>query len=386
MRQKLHRGKRPVFRKRNPALRIIGTAVAVLAIVAGGFFGAKFLTEHPPASSAPDTQEQPTVTTTTAATTTTTQPAEETPSVISRVRGFYLPFSALSDDNLSATLTAAKQAGFNSVVFDLKDVEGNLYYRFSSDTAIKVNTFTQDALTEEQLTALFALIRDAGLVPVPRLHAFRDNLGAKALPEARIAYKDNPSWSWFDGKDSATSNRWLSPYDNDAHDYIGSLAEELKSLGAGAVMLDSVQFPNPSLTQRASFGTDNATLKWDEVLALFVSKMKTRLGEDCPVILTCTGESALGTATQIYGGNPLTFAPTMAAPVLSSDKVQESVEAMILRTKVMAEADKPTLSPVLETEGLSAAQVKQMIADCTAGGADSFILYHPTGTYDFDAY
>ena len=384
MRQKLHRSNRPVFRKRNPALRIIGVTVLVAAIVAGGFFGAKFITERPQTAPTPNDQTQ-TTTDTPATTTTTTQPPAETPAALTRVRGFYLPFSALTGDGLSATLAAAKEAGFNSVVFDLKDTAGKLYYRFSSADAKKVDSYTENALTKKELKALFALIKEAGLVPVPRLHAFRDNLGAKALPDARIAYKGNSSWSWFDGKDSATSNRWLSPYDNDAHDYIGTLAEELKDLGAGAVMLDSVQFPNPSITGKADFGKDNATLKWDEVLALFVSKVEQRLGEECPVILACTGESALGTATQIYGGNPLTFAPAMAAPALS-DKVQESVEAMILRTKVMAADEKPALSPLLEINGRSAAQVKQMMADCTAGGADSFILYHPKGDYDFGAY
>lgn len=385
MRQKLHRGNRPVFRKRNPALRIIGTVVVVLAIVTGGFFGAKFITEHPQTAPAPNAQEEPSTTSAATTTTTTAKPADETAAVLTQVRGFYLPFSALTKEDLSDTLAAAKDAGFNSVVFDLKDTEGKLYYRFTSAMAVKANTFTDDALTKKELKALFSLIKEAGLTPVPRLHAFRDNLGAKALPEARIAYKDNPSWSWFDGKDSATSNRWLSPYDNDAHDYIGGLAEELKALGAGAVMLDSVQFPNPSLTGRASFGTDNANLKWDEALTLFVSKMKERLGAACPVILVCTGDSALGTATQIYGGNPLTFTPTLAAPILS-DKVQESVETMILRTKVLEDGDRPTLSPILEIDGLSAAKVKQMTAACTAGGADSFILYHTKGDYDFGAY
>lgn len=386
MRQKLHRGNRPVFRKRNPALRIIGVTVVVLAIVAGGFFGAKFITEQTPTVPVTGPQEEQPTTTAPTTTTTTTPPTDTVPAVVDTVRGFYLPQSALTKESLTDTLTAAKKAGFNSVVFDLKDTEGRLYYRFSSATAVKVNSFTESALTEEQLTSLMGLIREAGLMPIPRLHAFRDNLGAKALADARISYKENPSWSWFDGPDNTTAKRWLNPYDNDAHDYIGALAEELKNLGAGAVMLDSVQFPNPKLTSRAGFGTDNANLKWDEVLTLFVSKTKERLGEDCPVILACTGESALGTATQIYGGNPLTFTPHFAAPLLTPSDLTEAVKTMILRTKVMAEDEKPTLSPMLDISGLSAAQVKQALADCTTGGTDSYILYHPNGQYDFAAY
>ena len=59
---------------------------------------------------------------------------------------------------------------------------------------------------------------------------------------------------------------------------------------------------------------------------------------------------------------------------------------MILRTKVMEDADKPALSPLLDIESLSTKQVKALIKECTAGGADSYILYHPKGSYDFGAY
>jgi len=391
MGQKLHRGRRSVFRKRRTGLKTFAWILVAVVIIAGGYLAAMMLGQKGNTSVQTDatptiSQTAPTPTESAKPTDPTTLNTDTSVTVQNGLRGFYLPHSMLSADTLSDTLAAAKQAGFTAVVFDLKDTEGRLYYRFSAAQAKQVNSYTDNALTKKQLKALFSLIKEAGLSPAPRLHAFRDNLGAKALPEARVSYKENPSWSWFDGKDSTTSKRWLSPYDNDAHDYIGALAEELKALGAGAVMLDSVQFPNPKLTTRASFGADNANLKWDEVLTLFVGKMKEQLGEDCPVILACTGESVLENATQIYGGNPLTFTPTVAAPLVSPDKVQESVEAMILRTNVMEENEKPLLAPMLDVDGCSATKVKAAIADCASGGTENYILYSSKGTYDFDAY
>lgn len=391
MGQKLHRGRRSVFRKRRTGLKAFAWILVAVVIVAGGYLAAMLLgpqgTSSVPTDAKPTTSQTATTPTESTPPTESAQPEEETPATVTAgLRGFYLPHSMLSTDTLSDTLAAAKQAGFTAVVFDLKDTEGRLYYRFSAAEAKQVNSYTDNALTKKQLKELLSLIKEADLTAVPRLHAFRDNLGAKALPQARISYKENPSWSWFDGPNNATAKRWLSPYDNDAHDYIGALAEELKELGAGAVMLDSVQFPNPKLTGRAGFGSDNANLKWDEVLTLFVGKMKERLGEACPVVLACTGESALGTATQIYGGNPLTFSPAVAAPLLNPDKVKEAVETMILRTKVLEEEKKPLLAPMLDVNGSSAAKVKQAIADCVAGGADSFIVCHPDGNYDFAAY
>lgn len=411
MRQKLHRGKRSVFRKRSPVPRIIVTVLVAVAVVAGGFFGAKWLNEHP--VTAPQNPEEPTVSApittpdaTTPTTTPTTPDTPTAPATADTVRGFYLPFSALTGDGLSTTLTAAKQAGFNAVLFDLKDADGKMYYRFSSASAVKVNSFTLDALTPDALKALFSTIRGAGLLPIPRIYAFQDNAAAKVLGDARITHKDNAGWVWYDGKPANGAKAWLNPYADAAHNYVIELATELKNAGAGAVMLDGVQFPRQQSS--ANFGNGpHRGLKQDEVLALFVEKARTALG-DCPVMLACSAESALGTATQGYGGNPLTFGSAMASPTIlpgslpakikvgdtvvqnTPDTLQQTVQAlvnqMILRTKVLAENQRPTVAPFLQVAGYTAAQVKQEMAGCIAGGAENYILYNPNGQYDFGAY
>lgn len=409
MRQKLHRGRRSVFRKRNPAPRIIGGILAAVAVVAIGFFGAKWMTEHP--VTAPDDSSAPTV-----SAPDTSAPADvpadstPTPPTADTVRGFYLPFSALTGDSLTTTLATAKEAGFTAVLFDLKDAQGQLYYRFSCADAVQVNSFTPDALTADQLTALFSRIREAGLLPIPRLYAFQDDAGAKALASARITPKGNPGWVWYDGNPQNGAKAWLNPYSDEAHAYIGALALELQSAGAGAVMLEGVQFPR--YTNSADFGTDHTDLKPDEVLALFVQRIREQLneGKECPLLLGCSAESALalGTATQVYGGNPLTFAPTMASPLLlpsrlpatikvgdtevqnTPDTLQQTVQTlvnqMILRIKVLGQNQQPTLVPILQAAEYTPQQVQQEIAGCIAGGAENYILYHPNGQYDFAAY
>ena len=146
-------------------------------------------------------------------------------------------------------------------------------------------------------------------------------------------------------------------------------------------MLDGVQFPTQ--LSSAYLGEEAATVTKNDALAAFVTAMRTRLGDDCPVMLSCTEKGALGTDTKIYGGNPLTFGSTIAAPCLSG-KFQESVEKMMLRTQVLE--DKPLLAPMLKTIGLTAKQVSDAISACAKGGADSFILFDHEGYYEFSAY
>lgn len=384
MKRKLKRSRQSVFGKRgmSPALRTVLWVVVCAAVVAAGYFGAMLASKG--GVSTPDTSVDTSVgapdNSDSDSRPDTPAPPADTPDVTASIRAFYLPYSALSAEDLASTLTAAQQAGFNAVVFDLKDAEGNLYYRFSGAQAAKVNTFTADALTAEDLTTLFSLMRDNGLQPIPRLYAFRDNLGAKALADARIMLNSNHSWGWYDADPNNGGRRWLNPYSDAAHAYMQSLASELKDQGAAAILLDGVQFPHQ--LKDAYFGEDAATITKDAALTAFVRDTRTLLGEDCPLLLSCTAESALGTATQIYGGNPLTFGAAAVSPALSSN-IKESVEKMVLRTQVLD--PKPALAPLLSADGLTAGQIADAVTACVSGGADSFILYQSEGQYDFSS-
>ena len=398
MRRKLKRGRRSVFGKRGmpPALKTTLWIVACVAVVAAGYFGAMWASEgslpqldipssntDTPSGSVdipsdnggsngdnavPNTPDTP-------------KPPVDTPDVTEDIRAFYLPHTAFKSDTLSATLTAAYNAGFNAVLFDLKDADGNLYYQFTNAQAKKVGSYTADAFTANELDALFDTIRGCGLLPIPRLYAFCDNAAASALTDARIALEGNHTWAWYDGDPNNGGKKWLNPYSESAHTYIGALASELKDKGAAAVMLDGVQFPKQ--LSSAYLGEDAATVTKDAVLTAFVEKTRTLLGADCPLLLACTAESALSTNTQVYGGNPLTFGATITSPLLTS-KVKESVEKMILRTQVLEK--KPILAPLLAADELTAAKVKDAISACVQGGAKSFIVYAIDGQYDFAAY
>ena len=410
MGMKLHRNRR-VFRPRNLLPRILAWVIGAAAVIALGFFGAKYFTEHP-VGAAPESTPSESQTSSLPADgdSDSSGPSVDAPPpsvTLNKVRAFYLPHAALTNkDALTATLADAAKAGFNAVVFDLKDANGVLYYRSQTSRAQQVNGFAADALTLDSTAALFTTVREAGLQPIARLYAFMDNTAARVLTGARIAHQTDPSWVWYDADPANGGRAWLNPYADEAHLYIIDLAKELRDAGAAAVLLDGVQFP--AQTSSASFGNSaNTALARDEMLAAFVSKARTLLGDACPVILSCTADGALGINTTAYGGNPLTFAPTMAAPTLftgemkdtvtvgtetvqnAPDNLRATVQALVnqmtLRIKVMSADKQPTFTPWLQAYDYTAAQIKSAIDGCIAGGADSFILYNPNGNYDFTA-
>ncbi len=396
MQYKLRRPRRSVFHKKkaHPALKTFGSILLCVAMVAAGFFTAKAVMErdrHKPATDAVAQDEKPSANKPTTQPNTTpeditppadTPPTADTPLSPDRIRAFYLPHSALLQEDLSSPLTAARKAGFNAVVFDLKDADGNLYYRFASSQAQKVGSYTSDAFTADGLTALFNTIRTCGLQPIPRLYAFCDDAAAKALTDARISHEENHSWAWYDGDPNNGGKKWLNPYSDAAHAYLKALATEVKDAGAAAVMLEGVQFPLQ--LSSAYLGETAATVSKSDTLTAFIADTRSALGDACPMLLGCTSASALATDTKVYGGNPLTFGSTVACPTITT-KVQDAVEQMILRVQGPDIGD-TALSPLLPIADLTAKQVSETLAACVSGGTNSFILYHPDGTYDFAAY
>lgn len=382
MGQKLHRGRRSVFKRRNPVLRILVSTLTTVAIVAIGFFGAKYLLENPISTDREPVSSAPVSTTNT---TTTTQPTPETAvGLTDGIRAFYLPADKLTDNNQrTATLQAAKKAGFTGVVVDMKDADGNLYYRSNTDRAKLVNSYIPDALTAEQTRTVLTAIQEAGLRPIVRLFAFRDNAAARALADARIFPTGNSGWVWYDAKPANGGRAWLNPYADAAQLYLIDLARELKDLGAQGVLLDGVQFPHQ--VSGAAFGTSSNTSKSrNQILTAFVEQMGQMLGDTCPVILACTADSALGEKTQVYGGNPLTFGASAAAPILDTQgNVAEAIHQMTTRIKVIDKDRQPLLSPILQAENLTNEALKTLIKACADAGTDQYILYAPSGAYDF---
>ncbi len=369
MGMKLHRNRR-VFRSRNLVARILLWVLGAVAVVAVGFFGAKYFTEHP-MDATPDSTPSESLTESLPVDVKPDEqpPQTDTPPITTdTVQAFYLPFTAFNNtDALNTKLTEAKQAGFTAVVLELKDDSGKLYFRSQTARAQQVNSFADDSLSLDDTKALFTAVREAGLMPIPRLYAFRDNAAARVLTSARIAHQSDPSWVWYDAAPANGGKAWLNPYADEAQLYIIELAKELRDSGAAAILLDGVQFP--AQTSSASFGTSpNTNLGRDAILTAFIAKARTLLGDTCPVMLSCTADSALGSNTVVYGNNPLTFAPSAAAPALLTSEmkatitvgtetvqntpdnlkatVQALVNQMALRIKVMAADKQPPLTQV----------------------------------------
>lgn len=325
MATKLNRGKKNMFRRRRAKrIKTFVTVLVCLALVGAGVLLAKEFSGTPetrPEQGGASSSSSTTVPTTT--TTTLPPPQAETPVPEEALRGAYIPVSLLSDtEALETKLAELALAGHNSVVFDLKDADGVVWYAAESVFVKKTGAVSANAVTKEALKAAAALCRTKGFEPVPRVFAFRDKTAPVELSDARIKLEGNGGVLWLDRKKAEGGKPWLNPCSETAWDYVLGFCAELKELGFSHQILEGVQFPEKD--SRSDYGNSEwAQKEKNEVLSAFVEKAKTTVGDG--LIVSMSGLAALGSNTAGYHGNPLTFGMQTAAPRLLAAELGESV-------------------------------------------------------------
>lgn len=392
---KVHRKRRYYSRRKSPYRQILAWVLAAVAVVALGFFGAKWLFGG--AKNIPTATPAPAVTTTTAPTVTTTAPPVTANGFV--YRGFSLPYTALTDKEvLKQTAADAAKAGFNTVVIELKDKDGNLYFVSETQEGKTVGAATADAVSLPALTDAFATLKETGIAPIPLLYAFEDIKAPHTLPAGKVSVAGHTDWMWYDGDPQKGGRPWLNPYADAAQAYIAALAKELQTAGAGAVLLDGVYFPTQTAQSDFTSAGDAALTK-GEVLAGFIKRVDALC--EIPVLLRCSANAALGNNTAGYDANPLTFG---AAGVVADMRVSLLGAQLAVGGELMpvtAQGMSDMLSRAFDTmqkrcaetdtrpvdlwllEGETASEQMQALR---AKDADvSYVVFDKDGKYDFTA-
>lgn len=393
MAQKIHRKRRYYRRGRSPFAPILGWVLAAAILIPGSFFAAKFLSsrsENLPVNT-PVTKPSATVSQTETTTTTTAEISLTDDTVY---RGFYLPYTKLSGDDLDKTLKDAAAAGYNCAVIELKNKNGNTYYVSETELGKTAGAALEDSISLKSLTDAFAKMRTVGITPVPLLYCFEDAIAPRTVPDAKVTTIGHDDWTWYDGDPKNGGKPWLNPYADAAGAYLISLAEELKTAGAGALMLDGVYFPTQTSQANFAVGKD-AALEKGQVLYQFISRMKNTC--DMPILLRASANAALGNSTAGYHilptelgvtavvadlrvqslGDRLAVGEEMVSvfPAGMGDLVSRVLSTMKQKMQVSSQAPAP--KPAATLSGDIDVQIANL--DKTA----CYFVYDAGGNYDF---
>jgi hypothetical protein len=174
----------------------------------------------------------------------------------------YAPSNVLANHAaLSVFIDGAKDAGFDTVVVEMKDETGRLLYQSgisigSPPTLLADNrNVVTGTLSAE---AIAAAIKERGLNPVARINTLRDHIAPRNISNTGYA-------GWLDGRPDAGGRPWVSPFRQETHTYIAALVGELHNAGFDEIIFAGTVFPKASFS-----GLDLS------ILPSYVTNLQTR--------------------------------------------------------------------------------------------------------------
>lgn len=182
-----------------------------------------------------------------------------------------------SREQLVEEFAQLRQAGYTAVCFDLKDAEGTIHYNTENGLAREYGTVSE---TPADLDVLVSAAREAGITPVARLTALRDNKAAHVDRENSYAYRTPDGPNWLDNSMDLGGKAWLNPYMENTRLYLSGLCREISQKGIPVILLEDVIFPEKNtrdLNEVNPFTTREA------ILTQLVEEIQTAAGEETVV-------------------------------------------------------------------------------------------------------
>lgn len=224
---------------------------------------------------------------------------------IGQIKAIFIENSLLEDGaELEKKLNEAKENGFNSVMLDFKDEDGNVLFPSSAAATSRIDDKIQ--ITQSMIEHFKA----EGFTVIARIYCFKDSVAPQRIG-AYVYEDENLSSPWFDAPAALSGRVWLNPADVRAVNYLLSVIGEAVSFGADCIYLGGVEFPvsneNPPV-----FTEDDASLSRNFVLLNFVEQAAAKAGS-CPVILGFSFEGIEGNDEK-WGGTLFDSAAAGCSP------------------------------------------------------------------------
>lgn len=210
-------------------------------------------------------------------------------------QGLYITAYTASLKRFDTLLQKAKDSGINTIIFDVKEMQGYVYYPIEQDSVIKY--LESEKLWE--INQIVDKIHAYDLVAVARVVQFFNINTARKYPNLQVRNKEGGFWQERPGKPT-----WLDPSLPEVQNDLKALINNLGKSRADEIQLDYVRFPTEGNLSRASFyfqREDNQEAQADtsytkrekrQIIAQYVASLKQickknniRLGADVFAII-----------------------------------------------------------------------------------------------------
>ena len=164
-------------------------------------------------------------------------------------RGIYIPTSKLK--NYEDYIKLAKKTRVNSFVIDVKDDMGYLTFTTDNET-LKQAGMVLAKPPIEHMDEVMSKIYEAGIYPIARVVAFKDNVLAASQPERAVKSLDGSIYT------TSSNDTWLNPYNKGNWKYLLEVSKEAARQGFKEIQFDYVRFHETMNASRVLLDEDKS--------------------------------------------------------------------------------------------------------------------------------
>ncbi|MBN2038711.1 MAG: hypothetical protein JW864_01635 [Spirochaetes bacterium] len=180
-------------------------------------------------------------------------------------RGLYFTGNSLGSDNFFKMLTMFQKAGINAVVFDAKDITGEINYLSHVPEAIELNMHQKRSI--DNIGRVIQILKKSGIYTIARIAVFRDHMLYSRKPEFALKSK-RTGGNWNPG----SNELWCDPTNKYVQDYNIQLAIELAEKGADEIQFDYIRFPTRGNLNDAAFKYHFGKMSNEAVITHFLKR------------------------------------------------------------------------------------------------------------------
>ena len=195
-----------------------------------------------------------------------------TPQIYNPIKAVYSTGWVAGTKNIrEAMIKNIVDYGYNAIVVDIKDENGDLSYKSNVQTAIDIKASKNMV---SNISDVIQEYHDNGLYVIGRIVTFKDPTYAKNVKE--IAYKKADGSYWTDN----AGNYWPNPYNENCWDYPIELAKEAAELGFDEIQFDYIRFPSSEgKVKQINYGFNSDTVTKSQVINKFLTRVMDEMAE-----------------------------------------------------------------------------------------------------------
>lgn len=198
------------------------------------------------------------------------------------VRGIYVTMTSAGTERVLTLVRQMKPAGLNTVVIDVKDMNGVIAYPTEVPLARKIAASEHGPIRD--LPKLVNLLHAEGIHVIARQTVFYDRILATNEPRLALQSKSGAPWRQH------SKQVWADPANPEVQDYNLAIAREVVSLGVDEVQFDYIRFPAEGDTASIVYSFDIAATPKHEIITTFLKRAKETLAPlGALVSLDCYG-------------------------------------------------------------------------------------------------